>query len=59
MIRYACPRCACPVTDRFQCIEIRYGRSHMPDLKLGELSDNEPCECPCHDDYRDDWEEME
>lgn len=52
-------KCACPVTDKFQCIEIRYGRSHMPDIESGEieLSDNEPCECPCHDDYENETDD--
>lgn len=54
----AVTKCACPVTDRFQCIEIRYGRSHMPDLEFGEieLDDREPCECACHDNDQADWE---
>lgn len=51
--------CACRVMDRFQCVEIRYGKSNMPDLDFGEcdMNEREECECPCHDDYRDDWED--
>lgn len=51
--------CACQVTDRFLCIEIRYGRSHMPDLDFGEidLDEREPCQCPCHDEWDDEQDE--
>lgn len=49
-------KCACRVTDPWQCVEMRYGMSSLPDLDFGDprLDEREACECPCHDDYRYD-----
>lgn len=51
--------CACRVMDRFECIELRYFRTHIPDLDFGEIEadDREPCTCACHDQWDDDGDE--
>lgn len=48
--------CACPKTDAHDCARFRFPRfsRFSDDVDDDEPFECEPCECPCHDQWRDD-----
>lgn len=42
----ATARCCCVVSDPYDCVGLRYGEDPR------EVED--PCDCPCHDQWMDD-----
>jgi hypothetical protein len=50
-------RCCCPVPNRYECIEIRYGVGAGYDPEDADLLTDDPCACLCHDECEDEADE--
>jgi hypothetical protein len=50
------PQCACPLSDPFDCIAVRYGRERPDSDGRRDDGYNERCECVCHEPNEDDDE---